>query len=309
MDEHELAWAAGFFDGDGWAALSRQRGRRTGQPQARINQSSIHGVPEVLVRFRDAVGVGRIGGPKIEHGREPLYWWSASSRGDVTRTGGLIGGWLSGQKRDQFTAATGLRFHAAPISSFAWAAGLFDAEGSTSLSDHRSHAGYKVIEAAITQGGATIPEELARVHALLARGNVNGPYIQEGANELIYRWRASRVDDVRMLVHLLDPWLGQVKRAQALAALRVIDAQPLLPRGRLEWGSHKTHCVHGHEYATARLRAYASRSSNGSQRRASKQCLVCVRDQARARRLAMKRKIGGPSAADQDVHEDGDAIC
>jgi len=215
LDEHELAWAAGFFDGDGWAALSRQRGRRTGQPQARINQSGLDGVPEVLVRFRDAVGVGRIGGPKIEDRREPLYWWVASSRGDVARTGELIGGWLSGQKRVQFTAATGLRFHAAPMNSFAWVAGLFDAEGSTSLSDHRSHAGYKVIEAAITQSGVTIPEELVRVHALLERGNVNGPYVQEGANELIYRWRASRADDVRMLLHLLDPWLGQVKRAQA----------------------------------------------------------------------------------------------
>ena len=309
MDEHELAWAAGFFDGDGWAALSRQTGRRTGQPQARINQASLDGVPEVLVRFRSAVGVGRIGGPKIEEGREPLYWWSASSRGDVTRTGAVIGPWLSAQKRDQITAATGLRFDAPPINSFAWAAGLFDAEGSTSLSDHRSHAGYKVIEAAITQGGKSIPEELVRAHALLERGNVNGPYIQEGANELIYRWRASRADDVRMLLHLLDPWLGEVKRAQALAALRVIDAQPPLPRGRLEWGSHKTHCVHGHEYATARLRAYASRSSNGIQRRSSKQCLVCVREQARARRLAMKTKTGRPSAADQDAHESDDATC
>jgi len=307
LDEHELAWAAGFFDGDGWAALSRQKGRRTGQPQARINQSSLDGVPEVLVRFRDAVGVGRIGGPTIEDGREPLYWWAASSRGDVTRTGELVGPWLSSQKRDQFTTATGLRFADPPVESVAWAAGLFDAEGSTSLSDHHSHTGYKVIEAAITQGGATIPEELVRVHALLERGNVNGPYIQEGANELIYRWRASRADDVRMLLHLLDPWLGQVKRAQALAALRIIDAQPVLLRGRLEWGNHKTHCVHGHEYATARLRPYASRSSNGSQRRPSKQCLVCVRVQARARRLTMKKKIGGPSAADHEAHERGDA--
>lgn len=309
MDEHELAWAAGFFDGDGWAALSRRRGRRTGQPQARINQSGLDGVPEVLVRFRDAVGVGRIGGPKIEDRREPLYWWVASSRGDVARTGELIGGWLSGQKRVQFTAATGLRFHAAPMNSFAWVAGLFDAEGSTSLSDHRSHAGYKVIEAAITQSGVTIPEELVRVHASLERGSVNGPYVQEGANELIYRWRASRADDVRMLLHLLDPWLGQVKRAQALAALRVIDGQPPLLRGRPEWGSHKTHCLHGHEYATARLRPYASRSPKGSQRRPSQQCLVCARDQARARRLAMKMTIGGPSAADHEAHERGDATC
>src|SRR5437016_14314230 len=82
VDEHELAWAAGFFDGDGWAALVRAKGRRTGQPHAQINQGSVAGVPEVLVRFRNAVGVGRVVGPKIKEGRLPLYCWLATSRGD-----------------------------------------------------------------------------------------------------------------------------------------------------------------------------------------------------------------------------------
>jgi hypothetical protein len=309
LDEHELAWAAGFFDGDGWAALSRQKGRRTGQPQARINQSSLDGVPEVLVRFRAAVGVGRIGGPKIEEGREPLYWWSASSRGDVTNTGELIGPWLSAQKRAQFTWAVGLHFDRPPINTFPWAAGLFDAEGSTSLSDRSSRAGYKAIESTVTQGGSTIPEELARFTDCVALGRVNGPYEQDGANELVYRWRIHTVDDVRRMLHALLPWLGEVKGRQAFGAISVIDGQPVLHRGRVEWGSHKATCIHGHEYATARLRPYVSRSTNGRQRRGSHQCLVCVREQARARRLAMKSKIGGSSAADQNADESGDATC
>ena len=101
MDEHELAWAAGFFDGDGWAAAVLQKGRRTSQPYAQINQGSLAGVPEVLMRFHDVVGVGRVAGPKIEEGRQPLYWWVASSRRDVERTGSLIGPWLSHEKRDK----------------------------------------------------------------------------------------------------------------------------------------------------------------------------------------------------------------
>ena len=201
MDERELAWAAGFFDGDGWAALVRQKGRRTGQPQAQINQSSLDGAPEVLVRFHEAVGVGRIGGPKIEDGREPLYWWVARSRGDVTRTGELIAPWLSTQKRDQFAAAVGLHFQTPPLDVFAWAAGLFDAEGSTSLSDRSSRVGYKAIEAAVTQGGGNVPEELKRFTACVGLGRINGPYEQEGANEPIYRWRIHTVDDVRRMLH------------------------------------------------------------------------------------------------------------
>lgn len=288
MDEHELAWAAGFFDGDGWAALARQKGRRSRQPQARINQGSLTGVPEVLLRFRDAVGVGRVAGPNIEEGRQPLYWWVASSRGDVTRTGELIGRWLSGQKRAQFRSTVGLAFGPEPVASVPWAAGLFDAEGSTSLSDHRSHAGYKYVEASITQGGeGGSPQELVRFTDVVCLGKVYGPYEQEGANEAIYRWRVQRVDEVRGVLHLLQPWLGNVKRVQAWNALAVIDRQPALARGRPEWGSHKTRCIHGHEYASARVRPYVSRGV-GVQRRDNKQCLACTRDQARERRAKSK---------------------
>ncbi len=307
MDEHELAWAAGFFDGDGWTAPVRSRRRRTPQPHAQINQASESGVPEVLVRFRDAVGVGRVGGPKIEAGRHPLYRWVASSRGDVMRTGALIGPWLSGEKRAQFASTVGLEFTVPALDCLQWAAGLFDAEGSTSLSDHRSHSGFKSIETAITQGGPlSVPQELARFRSLVSVGENYGPYMQVGANEPVYRWKTTRIDAVRLVVHLLWPWLGTVKRTQARSALMVIDAQPPLPRGRIEWGSHKTYCIHGHEYATARIRPYVSRG--GVERRPSKQCLVCTRDQARMRRASGNRKMGGLSAAHPDTRG-GDATC
>ena len=300
MDEHELAWAAGFFDGDGWASQVRQAGRRTGQPMARINQAGMSGVPQVLIRFRDAVGVGRVGGPKTEKGRQDLYWWVASSRGDVTRVGQLIGPWLSSQKRAQFRTAVDLQFEGDPRSSLAWAAGLFDAEGSVMLTDHRSHVGFKVIAAEITQGGDSKgSEELLRFQTMTHLGYTNGPYVQAGANKPIYRWRSRRADEIRLLMHVLFPWLGSVKRAQAISALALVGLQPALPRGRADWGSHKTHCVHGHEYATARVRAYVSRGV-GVQRRDSKQCLVCARDQARAKRIASENKIGDLPAADHD---------
>lgn len=284
MDEHELAWAAGFFDGDGWAALVRPKRRRSGHPHAQINQAGADGMPEVLPRFRDAVGVGRVAGPKIEEGRQPIYRWAASSRRDVERTGALIGPWLSREKREQFSAAVGLRFAQQPIDTVAWAAGLFDAEGSTSLSSHRSHAGYKMIEAAVTQGSSGgQPGELIRLRRVAALGTIYGPYAQEGANQPVFRWRAYARDDARRAIHLLQPWLGDVKRKQALRCLVVIDAQPPLPRGRVEWGSHKTRCIHGHEYASARIRPYVSRGV-GIQLRDNKQCLTCMREQARVRR-------------------------
>ena len=301
MDEHELAWAAGFFDGDGWAASVRYGRRSSRRPMAQINQADANGVPEVLTRFRDAVGVGRVAGPKIEAGRQDLYWWVASSRGDVKRTGELVGPWLSSEKRVQFADTAGLTFEHGPRSSSAWAAGFFDAEGSTCLSDHRSHSGFKYVEATITQGGSeSMPEELIRFHRIVGVGNLYGPYEQDGANELVYRWRVQTLDGVRLVLHVLLPWLGGVKRVQALRAIEMMDDQPALPRGRPDWGSHKSHCVHGHEYATGRIRPYVSRGIDVP-RRASKQCLVCSREQARAQRQSDQHQIGGTSAADRDV--------
>jgi hypothetical protein len=107
----------------------------------------------------------------------------------------------------------------------------------------------------------------------------------------VYRWKANARTEIEMTIAQLWPWLGLVKRAQAQAMLDVQCAQPALPRGRPDWGNRKTHCINGHEYATARLRPYISRGK-GVPRRDSAQCLVCVREQARARREARK-KIGG----------------
>ena len=69
MESHDFAWAAGFFDGEGWV------NRKKRGVQSRINQAGLDGVPEVLVKFRRIVGVGRIKGPVIVEGRQPLYYW------------------------------------------------------------------------------------------------------------------------------------------------------------------------------------------------------------------------------------------
>jgi len=202
----------------------------------------------------------------------------------------MIGPWLCADKTAQFGNSVGL--HTEPIErtateELAWAAGFFDAEGSTYLDKHRTHADYFRIEVAITQGCASgVPPELERFRiATGISGHTYGPWEQEDANDPSYRWKLHRLIDVELLIARLEPWLGTAKREQARTALTVVRSQPVLPRGNPSWGSHKTHCVHGHEYESARIRPYRSRGV-GIQRRANKQCLACSREQARANRLA-----------------------
>ena len=290
MDRHELAWAAGFFDGEGWANSAASKGRQTRQPHARINQAGSDGVPEVLLRFQRALGgLGRIGGPQVDEGRKDLYRWEVSSRGDVELLLHLLAPWLGAVKSQQIASALGRGISrvavARPTGEWrAWAAGLYDGEGSTYLLDHRSHEGYRIAEAAITQlsdGGA--PEVLRRFAAVVGVGHINGPYSQRDAHAAVYRWKSRARRDVERLLAIMWPWLSAVKRAQAQQVLDVIYSQADLPRGNPAWGNRKTPCVHGHEYATARIRPYVARGKV-VQRRENQQCLVCVRDYARKQR-------------------------
>jgi len=311
VDSYELAWAAGFFDGEGWANTTLMGRGDKKRPQARVNQAGTSGVPAALTRFQKAVGgLGRLGGPYRHEGREDLYSWTVSSKVDVQRLFELLRPWLCQPKLDQLTATQSIpRLAAGAVDRRdewrAWAAGLYDGEGSTYLLEHRSHAGYSIAEARITQGSKSdVPEVLTRFRAIVATGSIYGPYFQEGARLPIYRWHCSIFADIDRMLSVIWPWLGDVKRSQGSVVRAVVNAQLPLPRGRPEWGNRKTHCVHGHEYATARIRPFVARG-DGKLPRDSEQCLQCAREQARERRAQRKRirdDINGGSVSEPAVN-------
>jgi hypothetical protein len=248
----------------------------------------------VLVRFQGIVGCGRIHGPVCEEGRQDLYYWGVSSRVDVETVATAIWPWLGDVKRAGFATALGV----APIPGrevlphtelLAWAGGLYDGEGSASVSPHQTHAGHFSPEVAVTQSGTTCPQVLARFKDIIGGGRIYGPYAQEGATLPVFRWKAAALAEVEHSLYLLAPWIGDVKRDQARRVSRVLVEQGRLPRGNPAWGNRKTHCVHGHEYATARLRPYVARG-RGIQSRENHSCLVCLRDYARAQRR--RNKLG-----------------
>lgn len=290
VDRNELAWAAGFFDGEGWANALAAEGRRTRQPHARVNQAGSDGTPEVLLRFQTAVGgLGFVGGPYVVDGRRDLYKWEISSRGDVELLHHLLRPWLGQLKLGQLGTALGRpAARSRPIGStddwICWAAGLWDGEGSTYLLDHRSHDGYLIAEARVTQASRCgSPEVLERFRDLVHVGRIYGPYQQVEHHQPVYRWHASATSDVLKVIELLLGRVGSVKAAQARNVAVALGSQPPLPRGRPEWGNRKSHCIRGHEYASSRLRPYRSRGKNEPPRD-SHQCLVCAREQAKARR-------------------------
>lgn len=72
----ELAWAAGFFDGEGCTGIGHQKaGKGNDYLAVAISQK----YPEVLHRFQAAVGLGKVYGPYVSRGAT-TYKYAVSHR-------------------------------------------------------------------------------------------------------------------------------------------------------------------------------------------------------------------------------------
>ena len=286
MDRHELAWAAGFFDGEGWANRS---GRGV---QSRINQGGPDGTPAVLRKFQRIVRVGRLKGPQVKEGKQDLYWWEATSRAEIALVADQIGPWLCAVKRAEFERTLGRPLAPAiwPSSmseELAWAGGFFDGEGSTYLEKHRTHKDYFVPRLHVSQSSevAVAPELLRLKAALAGLGTISGRHPGKGNHKPYRRWRAFTPAAVLLGLHMLWPFLGEVKRAQARLVLQMIHSQPDLPRGNPAFGvAGARYCLRGHDKRNARVRPFKGRGKNQEDpNNHLRQCLECVRLDARAR--------------------------
>lgn len=114
--------------------------------------------------------------------------------------------------------------------SRAWAAGLFDGEGSTELHTRRTtQRTWFSLRSRVSQCDANgSPAVLQRFRAIVGGGRIDGPTSGDGY-ENAYKWDAGADESLRVL-GLIWPWLGTVKRVQAIEAIRTVDALPMLRR-------------------------------------------------------------------------------
>lgn len=105
-----LAWAAGFFDGEGTAVLTNTRpipSRIGVRSQERIGVRlavTQHYRPDTVIRFHESVGgLGRITGPHSSKGTawHPRWDWSATRIAHVLAVVPMLWPFLSEPKRDQ----------------------------------------------------------------------------------------------------------------------------------------------------------------------------------------------------------------
>lgn len=229
--ECDLAWAAGLFDGEGSTSTYIPKGKTYTRRQMAVSQGGLPAqVPAVLTRFKSLVGVGNITGPY-----EGLYYWKTTRKDAVDLAGALLWPYLSNVKRAQFAAAAvrmkrplpGSLDHIGREFETAWAAGLFDGEGTFgAYASPRMRPSWRGVSMEIPQSSADgIPEALLRFRAAVGVGSVSGPRIVPSPWTRLpqYRWRASGRHVCSAAIRVIWPWLGEVKRFEIRAAMQHLD--------------------------------------------------------------------------------------
>jgi hypothetical protein len=143
----------------------------------------------------------------------------------------------------------------------AWAAGLFEGEGSIS---YARRGGVPRLTL-----GSTDFDVVERFLNVIGRGGIRANKIRAG-NKPLKTWSAWTAPDCIYVLKLLLPWLGARRRAKALEALeqaRKIQAP----------GSSRTHCPQGHPYAGSNLYLDAHQH---------RRCRACHRESTAAGRKA-----------------------
>lgn len=102
IDREALAWAAGFFDGEGSTCLRTDRRRARGNTELLLTITQHGTPPEELLRFQAAVlGLGNVHGPFAWNGERVRYTYTANGRERVPAILAMLWPWLSSAKKAQ----------------------------------------------------------------------------------------------------------------------------------------------------------------------------------------------------------------
>lgn len=106
MNREELAWAAGFYDGEGSAGFYLKRTQLRKNTHGQLALTVMQTEPEILERFCRAVGVGKVNGPYVVRNskypnRKPQWRYGVQTFEHVQAVIAMLWPWLGETKRVQ----------------------------------------------------------------------------------------------------------------------------------------------------------------------------------------------------------------
>jgi hypothetical protein len=142
----------------------------------------------------------------------------------------------------------------------AWAAGLFEGEGSVIMTSARVG---KTPKLALSM---TDEDVVRRFYQKVGLGHVNGPYIRTDGTKPQWAWNVTSFEKVQALIAQWWPWLGSRRRARATEVLLAARLAPIK-------AAHRMRCPQGHPYSGANVIVVTRRSNDRN--RAGKQIRLC----------------------------------
>ena len=229
MGSEDIAWAAGLFEGEGTISGYRRKDRPSRAVQMTVYQGAQDGSPALLERFRSITGAGSVVGPY----RGRLFHWTTKRIASVEAVSALLWPDLSPERRAQFVRAfSGSErweqfarrladvqiVRSERAHELAWAAGLFDGEGSVLVPTR----GAPRLELPQATTGGHPHSALVRFHAAVSGiGRITGPRVpsSEWSRLPQHRWEATGFASVQAVIALLWRDLGPTKRQATERAL------------------------------------------------------------------------------------------
>lgn len=163
------------------------------------------------------------------------------------------------------------------VSEIAWAAGLFEGEGSFNSYPRRNKQGVQI---RLSMSDKDVVERFARivgVGAVHLRIHASTETRDRSRYKPMYEWYVYEAAEISRVTELLMPWLGERRRARAEELRKVaLGVQP--------HNGKKTHCPQGHPYEGENL--WFEHRANGVIARV---CRTCKNNKSRER---MRTKLG-----------------
>lgn len=145
----------------------------------------------------------------------------------------------------------------------AWAAGLFEGEGCWNVYRPR---GKTQVQARLAM---TDPDAVRRFAAVMGFGTVRARASRRPHEKPLTEWYTQKRENVRTMIALFLPYLGERRRQRALEILALGEVRP---------HGERTHCPQGHPYVGGNLRVETNVRGTPIRR-----CVTCRRAQDRER--------------------------
>lgn len=136
----------------------------------------------------------------------------------------------------------------------AWAAGLFEGEGTWLL--RKGKGAHPQI--ALQMCDRDVVERFARIVGVGREIRVERRSLRNPAHSDMWRWELTNVRDARHLIEMLVPYLGERRRAKAEEIMRATEGY-----GQHGRSKYATHCKRGHPFDEANTGYNRFRGANG----------------------------------------------